>query len=186
MNTSGIMQLKIIETDRLQLILLTPTDIAYIFANYSIEDVQKLFGFKTHAEYMEEKYKSDNGYTTFRTKLIKFLLVEKSTGTTIGTCSLHNWYPADSRSEIGYKLYREEHRKKGYMSEAVARIIFYGFEELNLNRIEAWAAVDNLPSLRLLERNNFISEGLLQQRLVVDGKFTDTFMFALLRGNYRQ
>ncbi len=174
-----------IETDRLNIILLSPEEIAEVFGSRTRTEAKLFFGFRTDEGYDAEKYKSDHGYTNYRTRLIKFLLVEKSTGITIGTCSLHHWFPAEFRSEMGYHIYQDEHRNKGYMTEAAAAVIAYGFQELRLNRIEAWTAVDNAESMRVLERNYFKNEGVLRQRIFTDGQFKDAFIFALLRDEWK-
>jgi ribosomal-protein-alanine N-acetyltransferase len=85
---------------------------------------------------------------------------------------------------LGYAILDPSRENLGFMSEAVACVIDHGFSVLNLNRIEAWTATNNEPSIRILKKNNFVYEGLLQQRLVIDGKFLDCFMFALLREKY--
>lgn len=70
------------------------------------------------------------------------------------------------------------------MSEALEAIIAYGFSELNLNRIEALVAPGNVPSIRLLVKNNFIQEAVLKQHYFHEGKFEDSIVFALLRADY--
>lgn len=67
------------------------------------------------------------------------------------------------------------------MSEALKAIIPYGFSELKLNRIEALVAPGNVPSIRLMQKNNFIQEAVLKQHYFHEGKFDDSLMFALLR-----
>ena len=67
------------------------------------------------------------------------------------------------------------------MSEAVEKIIRYGFEELNLNRIEAIVGPENVPSLRLMEKNGFVQEGRLRKHYPSENGFEDSLVFGLLR-----
>jgi ribosomal-protein-alanine N-acetyltransferase len=54
------------------------------------------------------------------------------------------------------------------MTEAVSSIIDYGFNKLNLHRIEALVGSNNIPSLKIMENHNFTKEGLLRQHYVAD------------------
>jgi len=48
-------------------------------------------------------------------------------------------------------------------------------------RMEAEIAVTNAPSIKLIEKRGFIKEGLKRSSILLDdGKFEDTFIFALL------
>lgn len=178
------MQFPFIETLRLKLLMLSPKDIAHVFAMHTRQEAIQFFGFTSDAEYDIEKRKSDGGFTTYRTKLIKFLLIEKSTGVTVGTCSFHNWYPADNRTEIGYNIYRDADKQKGLMSEAVARIIDYGFLDLGLQRIEAMVDPENIPSLKIMARHQFKKEGVLRKRYNVNGVQCDAIVFSILKDEY--
>ena len=42
------------------------------------------------------------------------------------------------------------------MSEVLSKIITYGFEEMNLRRMDAYTNKNNIKSLKLLEGTNFI------------------------------
>ena len=145
------MNLQTLETERLLLKVLQLKDILHLFEHYSQQEVMSLYGLQTDKEYEQEKYKCENGFTTYRTDLVIFLLVEKATKTTIGRCSFHNYFPDHRRTEIGYAMANDMYKNKGYMREAIPRILDYGFNEMNLNRIEAFISPTNAASLRLVE-----------------------------------
>lgn len=73
---------------------------------------------------------------------------------------------------FGYKL-DKDFVNKGYMSVAVEMLIKYAFEELGLHRIEANVMPKNKASLRVLEKNNFINEGISRYYLKINGVWED-------------
>lgn len=42
--------------------------------------------------------------------------------------------------------------------------LFYYFNKLDINRIEAAVSTENIASIRLLEKLGFIKEGILRER----------------------
>ena len=54
---------------------------------------------------------------------------------------------------------------KGYMSEALKPMLRFGFETLTFNKIYAYHMVRNQASGRVLQKNGFVLEGLLRQRI---------------------
>ena len=73
----------------------------------------------------------------------------------IGTIVLHNISLEDKYAEIGYKL-DLTHFKKGFMSEAMEKVLKFGFDKMKLKTIEAFTHKNNLPSIALLKKHNFI------------------------------
>ena len=65
------------------------------------------------------------------------------------------WNIENKKAEIGYELL-PQHQRKGLMQEALKTVISYAFNQLNLDIILAVFHPDNLASVRLLERNNFV------------------------------
>jgi ribosomal-protein-alanine N-acetyltransferase len=57
--------------------------------------------------------------------------------------------------EIGYGTYKE-FRGKGFMTEAVGRIIEWAREQEKVNAISASTEVENVASFTVLEKNNFV------------------------------
>jgi len=87
----------------------------------------------------------------------------------------------DHKATIGYWL-AEEHWGLGIISEAVRLLVEYGFVEYDLVRIEAGLFGWNAASQRVLEKNGFVSEGVMRKRLKNRfGTIGDEHMYALLR-----
>lgn len=181
------MELKpvIIETKRLILKGLSPRDMTIIFENYARDEIMKILGHRDENEYQKEEYKQQNGYAAYNRGFILFLLTVKSTDSIIGRCGLHNWDIDHKRAEIGYNITDENFKRKGLMSEAVSAIIEYGFDKLRLHRIEALVGSGNIPSLRIMEKHNFIREGLLRQHYFISDKYEDSILFSKLDNEYQ-
>lgn len=73
---------------------------------------------------------------------------------------------------LGYKM-DQDYVNKGYMSAAVGMLTEYAFKELGLHRIEANVMPKNRASLRVLEKNQFINEGISKYYLKINGVWED-------------
>lgn len=73
----------------------------------------------------------------------------------IGTICLWNFSDDKLTAEIGYELHPDFH-KKGFMTEAIQKIVHFGFSKLNLKAIEAFTHKNNEGSIALLNKNNFV------------------------------
>jgi ribosomal-protein-alanine N-acetyltransferase len=104
----------------------------------------------------------------------------------LGWCGYHTIVLNHQRAEIGYELLAEEERNKGYMGEALKKVLQYGFEELNLNRIEALTSPENEISQKLILANGFMHEGELRSHFLKDDDFENSVFFALLRNDYQK
>lgn len=77
-----------------------------------------------------------------------------------GTICLWNISKEQHTAEIGYMLHPEYHGK-GLMQEALAEVIAYGFDTMHLEAITAYTHKDNTASIKLLERNGFKKDAVL-------------------------
>jgi RimJ/RimL family protein N-acetyltransferase len=82
--------------------------------------------------------------------------------------------------ELGYWI-GEPYWNKGIASKAVQLVIDFGFKTLDINRIYASTIESNLASSRVLEKNNFIFEGVSKKSAFKNNKFLDEYRFALLK-----
>jgi ribosomal-protein-alanine N-acetyltransferase len=75
----------------------------------------------------------------------------------IGTICLWNFAENQTVAELGYEL-NPAYQGRGLMLEAVLCILYYGFENISLKRIEAFTHKENLKSIELLKKNGFEQE----------------------------
>jgi [ribosomal protein S5]-alanine N-acetyltransferase len=87
-----------------------------------------------------------------------------------------------SIATIGYTI-GEEFRDKGYATAAITALqqIAFAKDALDIARLEAVAAVENVGSRRALERAGFRLEGVARAYLIVNGERLDHARYGLLR-----
>ncbi len=104
-------------------------------------------------------------------------------GKMIGTCGFTRFDFQHNCGEIGYVVNPDYH-DMGIATEAVGRVIKYGFERLRLNRIECRFMMENTASLRVMEKNGMTFEGALRQGMLVKGIYRDIGVCSMLRLEY--
>lgn len=102
----------------------------------------------------------------------------------IGTCGLFRWDQRWKRCVTGYELAQTFHGQ-GLMREALVAMLSWGFEHLDLNRVEAQIHPQNAPSLKLAEGLGFQREGLLREVGYWGGQHHDLLQYALLQRDHR-
>ena len=115
--------------------------------------------------------------------LINWMVADRDDAV-IGTCTLFRIDPRHRHAEIGYAL-RSDHWGRGIASEAVALVLDWAFRRLDLQRVEADIDPRNDGSRQLLARLGFSSEGVMRQRFFVGDEATDSEIFGLLAGDWR-
>jgi len=174
----------VLETNRLILKGLTLQNMEYIFKNSSKEAIKAMLGHQNDEDFENEEFKVRNGYASYNRIFVLFLLIHKESGQIIGRCGLHNWNVENKRAEIGYNMVLENYRQNGLMSEAVLEIMHFGFNKLNLNRIEALVGIANVPSLKIMEKFKFRKEGVLREHIYKNEGFEDSVLFSLLKNEF--
>jgi [ribosomal protein S5]-alanine N-acetyltransferase len=184
--TDARVDLPVLETGRLRLRKLALADAADVFAYAADPEVARFVTWGAHDSIQDSiaflnmvKQKYGNG------QIAEWGIAEKSTGRIIGTCGFTWVRPEHGKGEIGYAL-AQTHWRKGLMTEAVDAVIQYGFDTLNLNRIEARCKVDNKGSERVMQKCGMKCEGTFRQTMVVKGEYIDLKMYAILRDEWEQ
>jgi [ribosomal protein S5]-alanine N-acetyltransferase len=97
----------------------------------------------------------------------------------IGLIALNLGKEKYKNAEVWYKLH-PDFWNKGFATEALKRIINFGFNTLKLHRIVAGCAVENIGSIRVLEKVGMTLEGRKRQNLPLKTGWSDNFEFAIL------
>jgi len=145
--------MKILETDRLILRHLLPTDLDSLFALYSDQEVMRYFpeGTLTYQETREELEWFLNGHPD-HPELGLWATIHKETNQFIGRCGLLPW-TIDQRPEVEVAyLLGKEYWGQGLGTEAARAIVKYGFETLGLSRLICLIDRDNQASIKVASK----------------------------------
>lgn len=150
----------------------------------SNEELQKLYG--------EPAYKTKDEVNSLLNKYItsyekqdyyRWAIIEKKSQTCIGQIA---YFLVDSKNnfaEIEYCI-GVNFQKNGYATEATKAIIEFGFNKINLHKIQISAKSINIPSKRVIEKCNFKYEGTLRDYFFDDGKYIDRIYYSILKNEY--
>ena len=88
-------------------------------------------------------------------------------------------------ASLGYWI-GEPFARQRYMTAALPLVLDFAFTRLRLHRVEAACLPTNVPSRALLLRTGFQQEGYARGYLLIDGKWQDHLLFAILREDWRR
>ena len=102
----------------------------------------------------------------------------------VGRIGLHHLNMQNKIGAIGYWLTKDA-QGKGIILKSCKALVNYGFQNLDLHRIEIKAAVDNLKSQAIPVKLNFVKEGILRQAEFVNSQFLDLFLYSMIRDEWQ-
>lgn len=79
---------------------------------------------------------------------------------------------------LGYSI-AGSRAKRGYITEALLRVVRYGFVDLGLHRLQASIIPRNTASVRVVQKCNFRNEGRAKRYLKINDIWEDHDMYAL-------
>ena len=129
--------------------------------------------FETILRYVYTISESDHSYM--------FAIIENSSNEHIGNIKIGPIHKRYKNADISYFIGDRRVWGRGYAKEAVKLIIDFGFDVLLLHRIQAGIISGNDSSAKVLTNNGFIKEGVLKEKILVDGEFRDHIMYGLIR-----
>ena len=169
-----------LKTERLSLRAMHPIDAEDMYDYAKREDVTRYLTWNPHKSvgytkeylrYVHSRYALGDFYD--------WTIIDLESRRMIGTCGFTSIDTANNSAEIGYVLNPEFHGR-GLGSEAVARILDFGFGELELHRIEARFMQENIRSRRLMERVGMTFEGFRREAVLVKGEYRTVGICSIL------
>lgn len=104
----------------------------------------------------------------------------------IGRIALHSIIMGIQRSAgVSYWL-DKNFSNQGLMTQALATLISFSFEEGSFHRIWLSISVNNEPSIALSKKLGFREEGRRKKELFIDGNWQDTIEMAILEEEYEK
>ncbi len=101
----------------------------------------------------------------------------------IGLIALNMGKPNYKTAEVWYKIHLN-YWNKGYTTEALTKLLDFAFNNLELHRIEAGCEVENIASIKVLEKVGMIREGRKRKKLPIRGEWKDNYFYAILEEDF--
>lgn len=107
-----------------------------------------------------------------------FVIVDQDNNL-LGACGIHRINLMNRVAEAGYWV-RSSVVGRGIATKATLQLCRWAFAEAGLHRLEILASVENLASQRVAEKAGATKEGLLRQRLLLNGIWHDCVISSIL------
>ena len=102
----------------------------------------------------------------------------------IGHISLHDIDHLFRHAFIGIVIGEDEHRNRGYGTEAVRLVLDYGFKALNLHNIMLSVHGDNAAGIACYKKVGFRDAGRRREWLFKNGKYVDVVYMDILENEF--
>ena len=175
-------KMPILHTDRLILRPMCTGDAYDMYEYASREDLTEYLLWSPHQSvsytrdylaYIESRYASGDFYD--------WAVTLADSGKMIGTVGFTKLDTTHNSGEIGYVINPEYHHL-GLGYEAAKRVVEFGFERLELHRIEARFMQGNDASLHVMQKLGMTFEGYHRDYMLVKGTYRTIGICAMLKG----
>ncbi len=183
MNAQAKPPLPTLEATRLRLRPYLDSDTTALFALYGDPQVTRYWSHPAWTDPAQAHLYLSLRKDEPTTAVHAWAIADKESNELIGALTFFSISGTHARAEVGYSLL-SKCQGKGLGSEALSTALKYGFDTLNLYRIEADVDPRNIGSIKLLEKLNFQREGFLRQRWRVNGEVCDSVLYGLLKEDY--
>ena len=174
-----------ITTDRLVLRRFEYSDDVSMLRNWiADEKIQTMYSEPVYSTKEEVKELLDKYIGSYeRPDYYRWAVIEKESGECIGQIA---YFLVDSKNhfaEIEYCI-GAEFQCKGYATEATQTVIAFGFDKINLHKVQICTKTINIPSRRVIEKCGFTYEGTLRDYFYMNGEYVGRHYFSILREEY--
>ena len=106
------------------------------------------------------------------------MMIESVEGGCVGTLNSHTCDPRAGTFQYGIYI-EQQHRCKGYGTEAVRLLLAYFFHELRYQKVNVTIHAFNEDSIQFHRKLGFFEEGRLRQMIFSNGRYYDEIILGM-------
>jgi diamine N-acetyltransferase len=128
-----------------------------------------------------EQYILNEQEDIYSKKQARFIIAgeNKMKDTLVGAIDLFDFDPKNQRAGIGI-LIDKKYRNKGFASQALALLIEYSFNLLNLRQLYCSILKQNEESLGLFQKHGFSIIGIKKDWIILNNEWQDEYLLQLI------
>lgn len=114
----------------------------------------------------------------------RWAIIEKDSVECIGQIA---YFLVDNKNhfaEIEYCI-GSDFQRQGLATEATKAVIAYGFEKMNLHKVQICTKTINAPSKRVIEKCGLTHEGTLRDYFYMNGEYVGRLFFSILKDEWK-
>lgn len=165
---------------------LVPVHVRYVNAIYQmIKEENKDLSKWTTIPYPITRKKIKEYYQSAKRDDDSIFIIKNKEGEVMGSVNFV-YRKKNNSGTIGYWL-GQAYRNKGYMTEAVKKIMEYGFKRKKVVRIDITALEQNIPSQTVIKKCGFVYEGT-QRMAALNGlnQYGNLQMYSILKDEFER
>ncbi|MBP2651714.1 MAG: GCN5-related N-acetyltransferase [Firmicutes bacterium] len=120
-------------------------------------------------------YEKDNYY--------RWAIILKDIGECIGQIAYFLVNSENHFAEIEYCI-GNQFQRRDLATEATKAVIQFGFNKVNLHKVQICHKSINIASRRVIEKCGFVYEGTLRDFFYVDGEYVDRLYYSILKNEF--
>ena len=113
-----------------------------------------------------------------------FFAIETKDGVHIGNTNIFNTSPENRTGEVGIMVGDKSYWSRGYGTDAMRTLLGFGFDEMNLNRIDLLVYGFNDRAQASYKKCGFVEEVRLRDYIFREGAYHDVLRMAVLRDDW--
>lgn len=178
---------KFLEGERIRLTAFTDDDVPPLAEWLADLDLQKMVNSGPVMPFTADDLLAEDSWLSHDRKnrnSFLFAVRTKADDTFIGVVALSDRHKYARHAEVGINIAHPDYQRQGYGTEAMQAILYYGFAELNLNRVFLNVFSYNTPARQLYDNLGFVQEVVKREWIYYDGQKHDEITMGLLRSEW--
>ncbi len=175
-----------IETERLILRRFEYTDVEDMLRYWiSNPEIQSMYGEPVYTTRQEVKALLDKYIPSYeKLDYYRWAVISKETNKCIGQIA---YFLVDNNNHFGEIEYciGKDFQKQGLATEAAKAVIKYGFDKINLHKVQISHKSINMASRRVIEKCGFIYEGTLRDYFYNNGTYVARLYYSILKDEFK-
>lgn len=162
--------LRALEPEDLQFLFDTENDASF----WEVSDTQTPF-----SKFLLKKYLENAHLDIFEAKQLRLIIEEKTNKQPVGIIDIFDFNPQHKRAGVGILIHKK-YQKKGFASDALKLLINYCFAHLHLHQLYANISTENIKSIALFKKHNFVEVGIKKDWIFSNSTFKDEILYQII------
>lgn len=160
---------------------LEPEDLEFLYIIENDENIWEVSNTQTpYSKFLIRQYLENAHQDIYEAKQLRLAICKNDSNEVIGLIDLFDFDPRNNRAGIGIVIQNGSDRNKGFGKEALALLIDFSFNKLQLHQLFANIGTNNEASLNLFTTFEFRKIGVKKDWIYINNSYQDEAIFQLI------